>query len=98
MIAEFATLGHDPRQAVGAAVEQLEVLQSRLASGSMRPRLWLSRGLAPNGFRYVVAGSAIPMGSTLSGFCGTSKRSAFITLVQAFTKSRTNFSSCPFSA
>src|SRR5690606_11234529 len=44
------------------------------------------------------AGSAMPIGCSLFAFCGRSKRSAFMTLVQALTKSFTNFSWPPFSA
>ena len=68
-------------------------LRARSAARSSQP------AADPGASRYFASsGSAIPIGSLLFFFCARSKRSAFITLVQALTKSCTNFSSLPFSA
>ena len=90
---EFQLLAETLRQIVGDhCAEHSPAISRRSARTGLRPVRGADSELG-------VAGSGDRRSARPScAFCCRSKRSAFMTLVQALTKSRTNFSSLPFSA
>ena len=85
-----------PRERVPAARARSTIMREDRLPPRVEPALAALRRCGRRGRTTAIAGSAIRSASLMP--CGRSKRSAFMTLVQALTKSRTNFSSWPFSA